>query len=278
MIDAHCHLWQLADVGEEYWLAGREYDAIRRDIGFADLEEAAAATGVDGFVVVQAVARVAETSALLALAAETPAIRGVVGWVDLTNAELPARLADLRSGPGGDKLVGLRHLLPGDSDPAWIARPDVAGALSAVAEAGLAFDLLVTERELPYAVAAADGFDDRLRLVLDHCANPPLSDGDLRQWEGHVRALATLPNLACKVSGLTTRASWSHWTIDDLAPAVEVVVDAFGPDRLMFGSDWPVSSLASSYSLVVETAAALLAGLDHDRVFAGTAAEWYGLA
>ncbi|MEU8516875.1 amidohydrolase family protein [Kitasatospora sp. NPDC048722] len=277
-VDAHHHLWELGRRPHS-WLDAPELAAIRRDFGPADLAPRARAAGIDRTVLVQVLPDAAETREFLALAGAEPLIAGVVGWADLTAPGIADTLAVLRRGPGGDRLVGLRHLVQGEPDPAWLARPDVRRGLRAVGDAGLCYDLLVRDHQLPAAIDAVRALPEQ-PFVLDHLAKPPIARGDLEPWAGHLRELAREPNVFCKLSGLVTEADPTGWTVADLRPYAETALDAFGAARVMFGSDWPVCLVAASYEHVVHAAAELTHALSaHERaqVFGGTAARIYGL-
>lgn len=175
--------------------------------------------------------------------------------------------------------MGIRHQVQGEPDPRWLLRPDVLRGLAAVAAAGLAYDLLVLPHQLPAAIRVAELLPG-LTLVLDHLAKPPVATGATEPWAGRIRALAALPNTVCKLSGLVTEAAWDSWTADGLRPYADVVLDAFGPGRLMFGSDWPVCGLAATYGEVLDAARTVTDGLsedEHDAVFGTTARRVYGL-
>jgi L-fuconolactonase len=250
VIDAHQHFW---DPGRaEYpWMTD---GPLKRRYAPADLEPLLHEHGVSGTVVVQARQDLAETRELLALAEQTPFLLGVVGWVDLTG-DVQAQLAAL-DGP----LVGVRHLVEDERDPSWLLREDVQRGVAAVGDAGLVYDLLVKTPQLPSAVETARRHP-AVRFVLDHVAKRPRDD---HAWRTGVTALAALPNVACKISGLFTE----H---DPLGTAA-LALDWFGPERCMFGSDWPVCTLAVGYG---ETLA--VAGDDED-VLGRTAVRTYGLA
>jgi L-fuconolactonase len=278
VVDAHHHVWDLA-VRDQPWIAGQEMAAIRRTFTVDDLRPAARAAGVDATVVVQTVTVAEETPELLAVADADPLVAGVVGWTDLTSPAVSDELARLAGGPGGGRLAGVRHQVQSEPDPDWLRRPDVIRGLRAVAAAGLAYDLVILPRQLPaatYAAAAVPG----LTLVLDHAGKPRVAGGDVRPWAAAVRELAALPNTTCKLSGLVTeapRGAPSH----ALAAVAGVVLDAFGPDRVMFGSDWPVCLLASDYAGVMALARSLTAGLspaERAAVFGATAARAYRLS
>lgn len=278
-VDAHHHLWDFA-VRDQDWIDPRWMARIRRDFSPADLAAAVEGTGVRSTVLVQTVAVPAETPEMLAVAAGSDLVAGVVGWVDLTAPDVADRLARLAAAPGGDRLVGVRHLVQAEADPRWLCRPDVRRGLAAVAAADLAYDLLVLPHQLPAAAETVRALP-QLRIVLDHLAKPPVATGALEPWAGRLRELAAAPNVTAKLSGLVTEATWAGWTVADLRPYTDVAVAAFGPDRLMYGSDWPVCLLAAEdYRQVLGAAEQLTAGLsaaERAAVFGGTARQVYRL-
>ncbi|UUU36231.1 amidohydrolase family protein [Streptomyces sp. CA-210063] len=278
IVDAHHHVWDLS-IRDQDWITGPELAPLRRDFTLRELEAAARFAGVTATVLVQTITVPEETPEFLALAADSDLVAGVVGWTDLTSPDVADALAKLREGPGGEYLVGIRHQVQGEPDPRWLVRPDVTRGLSAVADAGLVYDLLVTPHQLPAAVEAAARLPE-LTFVLDHLGKPPIASGELEPWAGEIRRLAALPNTVCKLSGLVTEADWTSWSVADLVPYADTVLDAFGPGRLMFGSDWPVCLLASDYVEVIDVAESLVSAvsLAEDReVFGGTAIRTYGL-
>ncbi|MEU8424862.1 amidohydrolase family protein [Micromonospora sp. NPDC048835] len=268
IVDAHHHLWVRARHPQP-WIDPVTMSAIDADFEPADLALPARAAGVTATVVVQSIASDTETVDLLAIAADDSLVRGVVGWVDLTADDVAQRLERLRAGRGGERLVGIRHLVQSETDPAYLDRPDVRRGIAAVGAAGLVFDLLVRQHQLPMAVRLTRDLPE-VRFVLDHLGKPALGTAEMAQWSRDLRSLAGSPNTTAKLSGLVTEVPRPHWTPGDLRPAVEDALDAFGPDRLMFGSDWPVSLLASSYQRWVDTLAELLDGQDD----AGQASIW----
>ncbi|MBZ9644253.1 amidohydrolase [Streptomyces sp. PSKA30] len=277
-VDAHHHVWELS-VRDQDWISGPELQPLRRDFTVADLEPEARAAGVDRTVLVQTVTVPEETPEFLALAADHELIAGVVGWADLTRPDLADELDRLRELPGGQYLKGIRHQVQGEPDPEWLLRADVHRGLAAVADAGLVYDLVVRPHQLP-ACARAAARHPGLTFVLDHLGKPPIAAGAREPWASAVRALAALPNTVGKLSGLVTEADPATWTVDDLRPYAEVVLDAFGPHRLMFGSDWPVCTLAATYGEVIHTAGELTAVLsesERTEVFQGTATRVYDL-
>jgi L-fuconolactonase len=277
IIDAHHHVWNLTVRGQD-WLADESMTPIRRNFSVDDLRPAAEAAGVTATVMVQTITVAEETPEMLATAAADPLVAGVVGWADLTSAAVADELAVLRAGVGGEYLVGIRHQVQGEPDPDWLRRPDVIRGLRTVADAGLAYDLIVKPHQLSAATYAAGAVPD-LRFVLDHAGKPAIADSGLAAWAGPVRELSALPNVACKLSGLVTEAAPGA-RVADIAPYADVILDAFGPDRLMFGSDWPVCLLVNDYGEVMDLALALVSGLSaHEQtaVFGATAARVYAI-
>jgi L-fuconolactonase len=279
IIDAHHHLWD-PEVREYGWLAGEALAPIRRPYRVDDLRTKAKESGVDGTVLVQTISDIAETVDFLAMAdANRDLILGVVGWLDLTAPDVAGTIAALRAEPGGDRLVGIRHQAQDEQDPAWLARPDVLRGLAAIADADLVYDLLVLPHQLESAITAVTEVPQG-RYLLDHAAKPPIATGEREPWAGLLRELAAHPNVACKLSGLVTEANWTQWTVDDIRPYADIVFDAFGPARVLFGSDWPVCELAADYPGVTDLARELCAGLseaDQAAVFADNARSWYRL-
>lgn len=276
IVDAHHHLWDPAR--RDYpWMAGDALAPIRQRFDVAMLRDRTTAAGVDRTVLVQTVPDIGETIEFLATAdANRDLIGGVVGWVDLTDGTAKA-LAGLRDQPGGDLLVGIRHQAQDEPDPEWLSRADVTEGVRAVAAAGLVYDLLVLPHQLPSAIELVRRIPAG-RFVLDHAAKPPITSGSLEPWAGLLRQLSALPNVAVKLSGLVTEADWTQWTVDDIRPYADEILTAFGPERTMFGSDWPVCELAADYARVVQVAEALCGGLsaaERTAVFGGTAADWY---
>ena len=278
VVDAHHHLWDLG-VRDQDWITGPALAPLRRDFLLADYRRLADAHGVTASVVVQTVTVPEETPELLALATASDLISGVVGWTDLTAPDIADRIAALAELPGGPKLVGLRHQVQSEPDPDWLTRPDVLRGLAAVARAGLVYDLVITSGQLGQAIRAAAAVPD-LRFVLDHLGKPPIASGRTEPWAADLRRLAALPNTMAKLSGLVTEADWRRWQIADLRPYAEVALDSFGPARLVFGSDWPVCTLAASYPDVLEVARDLtgqLSPAEREALFAGTATSVYGI-
>jgi L-fuconolactonase len=265
IVDAHHHLWE-----RPYdWMAG-DYAVLRRPFRIEDLRAATEGLGVAATVAVQADTTEHETRELLA-----EEVDAVVGWVDLTAPDVADRLAALRH----PRLVGIRHTVQSEPDPEWLLRDDVRRGLRAVAAAGLRYDLLVVPHQLPAAIRLARELPE-LPLVLDHGAKPPIAAGGWEPWSSDLGALAACEQVHCKLSGLVTEASWERWG-DQVGRYAERLLEAFGPRRLMFGSDWPVCTVAASYAEVLEAARSAVAGLSASEradVLGGTARRFYGIA
>jgi L-fuconolactonase len=276
-IDAHHHLWDL-DRRPQSWLNGDALEPINRTFRLAELEPLLGAHGIDATVVVQSSSSLEETRELLEIANGSGGrIAGVVGWADLTDPGLPDVLASLTAaGP----LVGIRHQAQDEFDPWWLGRPEVRRGLAAVGRAGLVYDLLVTPRETTAAVATVQALPE-VRFVLDHGGKPPIAADEWQPWAGQLSALGALPNVACKLSGLITEADWESWRPQQVLPYARHLLDAFGPERVIFGSDWPVCTLAGRYSDVyalAEQAVASLTAPDRAAVLGGNASRVYQLA
>jgi L-fuconolactonase len=279
LVDAHVHVWDRSRHAQP-WIdpvamapIDLDFDllALRADVGPAPLPRV---------VLVQTVAAEAETRDLLRTALTDPLVAGVVGWVDLTGDAVADRLAAMRAHDGGRVLVGVRHLLQDEPDPAWLDRRDVRRGAQAVADAGLALDLVIRSHQLSAVVRFARALPG-LRLVLDHLGKPAIAAGEWEPWSTDLAALADQPGAVVKLSGLVTEAPWGTWTAEQLAPYARAALDAFGPHRMMFGSDWPVSRLATTYPRWLDTARQLTADLDpaeQSAVFTGTAMKVYRLA
>jgi L-fuconolactonase len=277
IVDAHHHLWD-PDVGEYPWMTG-DYAALRRRYDVGDLQPHLVGNDVSATIVVQVRADPAETVHLLELSTRTPVIVGVVGWVDLTSPDVGAQIDGLRGGVGGLHLVGVRHDASAEADPGWLLREDVDFGMRELTARGLTFDLEITSRELAAANALVHRHPE-LRFVVDHGAKPPIVEGWSQDWADGIVVLAQSPNVWCKLSGLVTEASWTTWTPADLQPYVDHLITAFGPDRLLFGSDWPVCELAAGYDRVLATAQQGVVALTSDErrgIFSSNALHAYQL-
>jgi len=278
-IDSHHHFWNPAT--RDYpWMEG--LTVLERPFGPDDLRPLLAANEIDATVIVQAHDSIDETRELLQIAGETDFVAGVVGWVDLTDPQVAAVIQELKAGDTGAWFKGIRPMLHDEADENWILRDVVQSNLDAVAGAGIVFDLLVTPRELPAAITTVRDFP-HVKFVVDHIAKPPIASGAIDDWAAMMHEFADLENAACKLSGMVTETNPEGWNGDDLKPYVATVYEIFGPDRLMFGSDWPVCTLAASYDTVVKTARDVLDSLGvldettEAAIFGNTAIHWYSL-
>ena len=275
-LDAHFHLWDPGSMLHG-WLEG--IPSLNRRFDPEDFESVALPARVRAGVLVQTLATASETEDLLAIAVAHDVVAGVVGWVDLERADVAEQIEQIRSLPGGEYLVGIRHLVQDEPDPRWLLRETVGRGIEALADAGLVYDLLITPAQLEAALALVAGHE-RVRFVLDHGAKPAIADGALEPWALMLANLATLPNVACKVSGLVTEAGVG-WTAQQIGPYIAHMLDCFGAQRLLFGSDWPVCTLFASYADVYELARASLAprltAEDLDAVFRANVIAQYRL-
>jgi len=273
-IDAHHHLWRYSK--EEYDWIGPGMEAIARDFLPADLRAELAARGIGGSVVVQARQELGETDWLLESAEGSPLIRGVVGWAPIADQSFPAILEKLRA---KRKLKGLRHIIQAEPDDEFILRDDFNRGIKSLHGSGLVYDVLIYERHLPAAIKFVDRHPNQI-FVLDHIAKPHIKEQALEPWRTNVFELAKRKNVYCKLSGMVTEADWVQWSVSDLRPYADAALEAFGAARLMFGSDWPVCLLASSYVRWFRTAQDILSGLsesEKELVFGGVATTIYSL-
>ncbi|HJW42317.1 MAG TPA: amidohydrolase family protein [Rhizomicrobium sp.] len=273
IIDAHHHLWRL-DRGDYDWLKP-DLTVLYRDFGPGDLAPLMKAGGVAGSIVVQAAPTGAETDYLLALAERTPTILGVIGWTDFTAPDTTDVIAKRSKNP---KLKGFRPMLQDLPDDDFILRPSAAAALDAICRNGSRFEALVRPRHLPRLVALRERHPD-LAMVIDHAAKPDIANGAWEPWASDLQALARDGKTYCKFSGLITEAG-SHWTVDKLRRYVDLILEAFGPRRVIWGSDWPVVLLAGRYDRWLDATHALLGDLpqsDRNAILGGNAADFYNL-
>jgi L-fuconolactonase len=273
IVDAHHHLFD-PERHEYPWMT--DGPLARR----YDLDELrAAAPRVEASVLVEGARTEAECSDMLRIAEESGGfIRFVVGWADLTAPDLGERIAALRAAPGGERLRGLRHNVEDEQEPEWLLRADVQRGLRAVSDAGLTYDILVKAHQLPAARQAVEQ-QSELRFVLDHGGKPDIAHDAWEPWDREIGRLAALPNVWCKLSGLVTEASPDRWREQGVDRYARRLLERFGPGRLMFGSDWPVCTLAASYAEVLDVAESVVAELsaaDQDAIWGATALAFYG--
>jgi L-fuconolactonase len=273
-IDAHQHLWRYTP--QEYGWIDEDMEALRRDFLPRDLIEAMASADIDGTIAVQARQTIEETRWLLDLADANDAIRGVVGWAPIAGEEFPGVMEEF---DGRAKLKGLRHVIQGEKDEHYILREDFNSGIRTMLGSGLVYEILIYERHLADTIEFVDEHPDQV-FVLDHMAKPLISAGMIEPWATRMRELGQRDNVWCKVSGMVTEADWKAWTPQKLTPYLDVAVEAFGPARLMAGSDWPVCLVASGYAQWFEVLRTYFAGFSEAErrwVFGGTAIEVYGL-
>src|SRR6185312_1150860 len=245
-IDAHQHFWKY-DPLQHGWINDDMW-VIRRDFAPHDLSPLLKAAGIDGCVTVQVNQTEEENDIMLGLAAAHPFIRGVVGWVDLTNPGVGERLAEYRRSP---LMKGFRHILQGERDRALMLRPAFKRGIGMLSQYDFTYDILIYPDQLGYIREFVAAFPDQA-FVIDHIAKPHIRDRFItEEWKDAIRAVGAFPNVSCKISGMVTEADWAGWKPEHLRPYIDTVVEAFGPGRIMYGSDWPVCLVAASYEQVI---------------------------
>ena len=276
VIDAHQHFWELGrfDYG---WLDAEPLAAIRRTYLPTDLKTHLDATGVDKSIFVQTQHNVEENRWVLQFCEENDFLAGMVGWVDLASPDCESQLEEFKDNPD---FIGIRHVTHDEPDDDFIVRDDVMNGLRVLEKHSMPFDLLFFVKHLKHATTLGKALPN-LPMVIDHLAKPEIKDARLDNWEADFRAAAKFPNMFCKISGMVTEADWNNWKPADLRPYVEIALDVFGPERCMYGSDWPVCELAGTYEQVIGAAREVLGGLSESEqamVFGETARKFYGIA
>jgi L-fuconolactonase len=274
VIDAHHHLWNYDT--EDYAWIGPEMNVLRRDFMPADLHIEMQQAGVDGAIAVQARQTLQETEWLLSLAAQNEFMRGVVGWAPLIDAAVSDDLERLAAQP---KLKGIRHVLQDEPDDFYMLRNDFNAGITQLRRFDLVYDVLIFERHLPQTIQFLDRHPDQV-FVIDHIAKPRIREGLLSPWRENLKELARRSHCFCKLSGVLTEADWQNWRPEGIHPYLDAALDAFGPNRCLFGSDWPVLLLADSYAgwvATVKNFVSRLSSTEQARVLGGTAAEFYRL-
>lgn len=273
-IDSHQHFWRY-DPRRDAWITD-EMSVLKRDFLPEDLIPQLRASQVEGTIAVQAAQSEAETTFLLELAGRFDQIKGVVGWVDLCAPSLPERLEHFSH---FDKLLGFRHIVQSEPDDRFVLRQDFVTGIQQLRQFEFTYDILIYPHQLPAAIELVERIP-RQHFVLDHLAKPLIRSGKISPWAEQIRLLAASPNVYCKLSGLITEADWRNWRQTDFRPYLDVVFDAFGTNRLMFGSDWPVCLLAAEYRGVKQLLADYLNDFpveERDKIFGGNAEKFYGL-
>jgi L-fuconolactonase len=273
-IDAHQHFWHFDPVRDS-WI-NEEMKSIQRDFLPPDLLPLLRDNGFDGCVAVQANQSESETGFLAALAADNEFIFGVVGWIDLRAADISERLAKYKAYP---VVKGFRHVLQGEAQRDFMLRPDFKRGIAALRQYDFLYDILVFPDQLNYSAELVAAFPDQ-PFVIDHLAKPGIKKGEIEGWKSDIEKIASYPNVYCKISGMVTEADWSGWKQSDFVPYMDVVVNAFGTNRIMFGSDWPVCQVAATYKEVagiVKEYFSSFSQAEQDRFFGGNATSFYHL-
>lgn len=273
-IDGHMHFWKYT--AEEYGWIDDTMKVIQRDFLPAEAKKEVEAAGFEAVVAVQARQTLEETRWLLELAGEFQFIAGVVGWVDLQSPECRAQLERFSK---NRKFVGVRHIVQGEPDDRFLLKPEFGRGIALLEEFGLAYDILIHTRHLPVAVELVKKFPKQ-PFVLDHLAKPEIKSGKIKDWERDLRALAEQPHVFCKVSGMVTEADWKAWTPTQLERYIDSAFEAFGPQRIILGSDWPVCKVAAEYSRVMDVFKDYIGELpeaDQHAVLGGNAARFWKL-
>ena len=276
VIDSHQHFWQRSQPFDYGWLDAPDKAAIKQDHMPEHLKRLLCAAGVDRTVCVQTQHNLEENRWALRLAAQYPFIAGVVGWVDLASPDCERQLAEFKDHP---KFVGIRHVTQDEPDDDFIVRPEIIRGLRLLEKQGVPFDLLFYVKHLRHVPTLARQLPN-LHMVIDHLAKPNIRERRVDEWLQHFRAAGRYPNVFCKLSGMITEADWHQWKTDDLKPYVQAALEIFGPNRCMFGSDWPVCNLAGIYTAVKQALAEALGTLaetEREAIFGGTARKFYGL-
>lgn len=272
-IDGHVHFWDY-DSGQHAWIT-EDMSVLRRNFLPGDIQPLLKAHDVGGCILVQVNQTESENDFFLKLASGHNFVKGIVGWVDLCAENIAERLSPYRQ----SKIKGFRHILQGDPDRSFMLRPDFKKGIGALREFGFTYDLLIYPDQLPFAVQLAKSFP-RQPFIIDHLAKPGIRKGELKSWKKEIFGISRMDNVYCKLSGMITEAHWNNWTKETLIPYMDEVVESFGMNRIVFGSDWPVCLLAGSYGevmAVVEDYFSAFSASEKDNLFGGNAIGFYGL-
>jgi len=278
-IDSHHHIWDLS-VRDQEWITGDAMQPIHRNFSIADLEDASTSSRIDKSILVQTVTDYAETPELLAIAQSEQLVGAVVGWLKIDAPNAIEHLHKYLDLPGAEYLKGIRDIAQDHPDSNYLAKPETISNVRKLGELGITYDLLTKIPELPAAIELVRACPD-VQFVMDHISKPRIAKQEVEPWKTLMSELATFPNVLCKVSGLVTEANWKDWEVKDFKPYVDHVIEIFTPQRLMFGSDWPVANLGGTYAEIVELAEALTSGFSQsegDYFWHKTAASAYGMA
>lgn len=274
IIDAHHHLWKYND--REYSWIDESMSVLKKSFSMEDFRKETAFAGEIKSIAVQARQTLEETEWLLSLSESDKTIAGVVGWVPLRSPVIRDHMDRLKS---SGRLSGVRHVVQDEPDPMFILRDDFNNGISALKDFNLTYDILVTEKHLPQTVAFVKKHENQ-PFVIDHIAKPDIKNHSFEHWSRYMAELASFPNVSCKLSGMVTEADWTMWTREDLKPYIDRMMELFGPQRLMFGSDWPVCLVAGGYEKWFSTLDSCLSELsevERESIYSGNAAEFYGV-
>ncbi len=258
-IDSHHHIWDLS-VRDQGWITGDAMQPIRRNFVISDLHDAIAGSHIDRTILVQTVTDYAETPELLAIAQSDQLVGAVVGWLKIDAPDAISHLHRYLDLPGSEYLKGIRDIAQDHPDSNYLAKPETIANVRKLGELGITYDLLTKTPELAAAIKLVSACPD-VQFVMDHISKPYIAKKEMEPWKTLITELATFPNVSCKVSGLVTEANWKEWQVKDFKPYIDYIIEIFTPQRLMFGSDWPVANLGGTYAEVVELAEALTSGL-----------------
>jgi L-fuconolactonase len=274
VIDAHQHFWNYDPV-RDAWI-GNDMSVLKKDYLPQDLSRILTENNINGTVVVQASQTLEETRFLLSLSAEYEFIKGIVGWVDIRSDDLKQQLTEFKT---NKKLKGFRHILQAETDRTFMLHPEFLKGLRLLFEYGYTYDILIYKDQLKYLPALVSKFPDQ-KFLLDHMAKPDIKMKDLKEWQRDLQPLKQFPNLYCKLSGLVTEADWKKWKMEDFKDYLDVAIDVFGINRVMFGSDWPVCLLAATYKDVLNICKEYFSGFskeEQEKVFSSNAITFYNL-
>ena len=277
-IDSHHHIWDL-NVRPQTWMKGDELKPISRTILMNELEPELEKSKIDYTVIVQTVPTIDETPEFLDLSLSHPKVCAVVGWLDLESDDIRPVLEKYLAHAGGKNLVSIRDMAQDKDDPNWLIRDDVVKNVHRIAEAGLTFDILTKPPQLAAAVKLVKQSPNNI-FVLDHISKPYIAKGEMKPWADQISEIASYENVSVKVSGLFTEANWSNWSNESFKPYLDHILKSFTPDRMMFGSDWPVCLLAASYGQTIdlmEEFAKDFSKSEQESFWAGTAKRFYRL-
>jgi L-fuconolactonase len=251
-IDSHHHIWDLAVTNQD-WITGEALAPIKRNFLISDFREATSGLGIDKTVIVQTVTNYQETPVLLEVAERDDLVAGVVGWLDMKDANAISHLDSYQNSKGASYLKGIRDIVQDNPDSNYLAHPQVDKNVKELGRRGLAFDILTKTPELPGAIELVKN-NPEVQFVLDHISKPYIAKSEFEPWRSLIKEISKFENVVCKVSGIITEANWKNWKREEIAPYFEIILESFGSNRLMFGSDWPVCTLAGSYKEVFDLA------------------------